>query len=171
MRALQRCFRKQHAIIGNDADRHAIDAGETAHQSGAVARLEFIEIRTVDQPCDHLAHIIGNARIGGNDAQKLLRVVKRGSAIAARNEAALLAVEIGGNGARDLQGMGVIIGQMIGDTGKPRVHIAAAEIFRAHHLAGCSLDQGRACQKDRALTAHDHRFVAHGGHIGTACRA
>ncbi len=51
------------------------------------------------------------------------------------------------------------------------MHIAAAEVFRAHHFAGCGLHQRWTGQKNRALIAHDHRLVAHGGHIGAARRA
>ena len=171
MRALQGRFGEQHAVIGDNPHRHAIDAGKTADQSGAVACLELIEIRTIDQPRDNLAHIIGNARIGGNDAQNFLRVIKRCSTIAARDKLTLLTVEIGGNGARNLQCMGVVIGQMVGHAGKPCVHVTTAEIFRRHHFAGCSLHQRRTGQKDRALIAHDHRLVAHGRHVSTACRA
>ncbi len=171
MRALECCFRKQHAIIGDNANRHTVDAGKTAHKRGAVARLELIEIGTVDQTCDHLAHIIGNARIGGNDAQDFFRVIKRGSAVASWNEPALFAVEISSNRTRNLQRMRIVIGQMIGNAGKPCMRVTTAEIFRAHHLSGCSFDQRWTRQKDGALIAHDHCLVAHGRHVRTACRA
>ena len=68
MRALQGRFGNQYAIIGNDPDQYTVDAGKTADQSGAIARLELIEIRAVNQPRNHLVHIIGDAWIGGNHA-------------------------------------------------------------------------------------------------------
>ena len=67
--------------------------------------------------------------------------------------------------------MGIILGQIIGHTRQPRMHIAAAQIFGADHLAGRSFHQGGAGQKDRALILHDDRDIRHRWHIGPACRA
>src|SRR5207253_764539 len=49
-----------------------------------------------------------------------------------------------------------------------RVHVAAAEVFRADHLAGGRLHQRRAAQEDGALVLDDDRLVAHGRHVGAA---
>ena len=51
------------------------------------------------------------------------------------------------------------------------MHIAAAQVFGTDHLARGRFDQGRATQKDGALVFNNDGFVAHGGHICTACRA
>ena len=48
------------------------------------------------------------------------------------------------------------------------MHVGAAEFFRRHHLAGRSLHQRRAAEKDRALVAHDDALVRHRRHIGAA---
>ncbi len=48
MRALLRAFGKEHAIIGDDAHRNAIDMGKAGDKRRAVARLELIEIGAVD---------------------------------------------------------------------------------------------------------------------------
>jgi hypothetical protein len=47
-----------------------MDMGEAADQRGAVARLELVEARAVDDPRDHLADVIGLAQVGGNDARR-----------------------------------------------------------------------------------------------------
>ena len=44
VRALQRAFGEQDAVVGDDADRIAVDVGEAADQGLAVARLEFLEL-------------------------------------------------------------------------------------------------------------------------------
>ena len=51
------------------------------------------------------------------------------------------------------------------------MHIRAAQLFRAHHLAGRGLHQRRASEEDCALIFDDHGLVAHGRHIGPARRA
>src|SRR6202043_1142848 len=68
MRALERAFREQNAVIGDDADGIAPDAGESRHQRLAVELLELVELAAVDDARDHLAHIVGLARVAGDDA-------------------------------------------------------------------------------------------------------
>ena len=57
---------------------------------------------------------------------------------------------------------------MVGDAGGLRVQVAAAEFLGGHDLAGRGLHQRRAAEEDRALVAHDDRFVAHRRHVGAA---
>src|SRR5690606_16243933 len=61
-------FRKQDAVVGDDAYRHAVDMGESGHQRRAEACLEFIEFGAVDDTGDDFAHVVGFAGVGGNDA-------------------------------------------------------------------------------------------------------
>ena len=48
------------------------------------------------------------------------------------------------------------------------MHVGAAELFGAHHLAGRGLHQRRAAEEDGALVAHDDALVRHRRHIGAA---
>ena len=77
MRALQRAFGKQHAVVGDDADRHAVEMREAGDQRGAVILLELVELRAVDDAGDHLADVIGLARVLRDDAVDLIRRMKR----------------------------------------------------------------------------------------------
>ena len=61
MRALHRGLREEHAVVGEDADRLAMDPGEAADQRRAVVRLELLEFAAVDDAGDHLAHVVGTA--------------------------------------------------------------------------------------------------------------
>ena len=47
------------------------------------------------------------------------------------------------------------------------VHITAAEVLSAHHLAGSGLNQRWSCQKDGAVTLDDDALVSHSREIGT----
>ena len=142
--------------------------GETADQRFAKPRLELVEARAVDQPRDHLAHVIGGLGIGRHNAQQFGGVIGRGLGRLADNPAGACAVQRGDLGAGQLQRMGVILGQVIGHAGKARVQIAAAQILGRDHLTSGRTHQRRAGEKDGALFAHDDGHVGHGGHIGAA---
>ena len=43
VRGLQRRFREQHAVVGDDADEHAVQPGEAGDERRAVPRLELVE--------------------------------------------------------------------------------------------------------------------------------
>jgi hypothetical protein len=65
VRALERDLAEQHAVVGEDADRHAVQmCAKPAHERGAVARLELVEARAVHEPRDDLAHVVRRARVG-----------------------------------------------------------------------------------------------------------
>jgi hypothetical protein len=70
--------------------------------------------------------------------------------------------------ADDRQRMLVILGDMVDHARLAAVEVAAAQILRADHFAGRGLHQRRAGEEDRALVAHDHALVGHGGNIGAA---
>src|SRR5437660_2756188 len=48
------------------------------------------------------------------------------------------------------------------------MHISPSQIFRAHLLAGCSLNQWRPTQKDRAVAAYNYRLIAHCRNISSS---
>ena len=62
----------------------------------------------------------------------------------------------------------VVLGEVVGDAGDARVHVAAAELLGGDHLAGRRLHQRRAAEEDRALVPDDDRLVAHRRHVGAA---
>jgi hypothetical protein len=59
VRALLRGLGKQDAVVGEDADRHAVDAREAGDQRGAEARLPFVEVAAIDDARDDLAESKG----------------------------------------------------------------------------------------------------------------
>ena len=74
MRAFDGAFRKQHAVIGEDCDRHAPDMRKAADQGRAIQRLEFMKLATIDKPCDNFVHIVRRTHIVGDDAVELFGV-------------------------------------------------------------------------------------------------
>ncbi|GAA3303711.1 hypothetical protein GCM10020295_52980 [Streptomyces cinereospinus] len=67
--------------------------------------------------------------------------------------------------------MRVVLGEVVGDTGHARVHLAAAELLGGDDLAGGGLHQRGAAEKDRPLAAHDDGLVAHRRDVRPAGRA
>src|SRR5271163_1939530 len=77
MCALQRGLGKEHAVVGEDADRLAVDPGEAAHQRRAESRLEFLKLAAVDDAGDHFANAVGLSEIGPDDAVELGGIIER----------------------------------------------------------------------------------------------
>ena len=73
--------------------------------------------------------------------------------------------------AHDRQRVLVVLGQVIDHARFLRMQRPAAKVLGADFLACRRLHQWRPGKEDRALLAHDHALVAHGGHIGPACGA
>ena len=103
MRALDRAFAEQDAVVGEDRDRHAPDVREAADQRGAVERLELVELAAVDDAGDDLVHVIGRADVLGDDAVQFFRVEVRRARFAQRLDPPRLGFA-GGERARRCRG-------------------------------------------------------------------
>jgi hypothetical protein len=73
VRALQRRLAEQDPVVGDDADLATPDAREGADQGLAVQLLELVEPAAVDDPPDHLAHVVRRARVAWHDVVQRLR--------------------------------------------------------------------------------------------------
>ncbi|KAI3480412.1 hypothetical protein L1887_57426 [Cichorium endivia] len=82
--------------------------------------------------------------------------------------ALLVPVEVGHAAAGDGQGVFVVVGVVVGDTAGLAVHVGAAEVLGADHLAGGRLHQRRAGEEDGGLLADHDGLVGHRRHIGAA---
>ena len=135
----------------------------------AVERLELVELGAVDDARDHVAHVVGRARIGRHDAVQLVgRIAAARAACAAPDMTRFTRLRLATMRARDAERMAVVGGVVVGHAGLPAVHVGAAEIFGAHLLAGRRLHQRRPAEEDGALIAHDDALVRHRRHIGAA---
>ena len=168
MRALHRALREQHAVVGDDPDRHAHHMREAADQRRPEPRLELVEPRAVDQPRDHLADVVGRAQVGRHHAEDLLGIVGRLLRRLHRHRRRLRPVQPRHRLPRQRQRMRVVLGEIVGDPRQPGVHVAAAELLGRHLLAGRRLHQRRPGEEDRALLPHDDRHVRHRRHVGAA---
>ncbi|MNS72635.1 hypothetical protein D3C72_1060540 [compost metagenome] len=155
MRALERRLRKQDAVVGDDAHRVAPDPREAADQRGAVARLEFVEFRAIDEAGDDLAHVVGLARVGGDHAVQFLGGIQRRRRLVQADLVRLAPVQVLDDVARQGQRVVVVLGEVVGHAGQPGVNVRAAQVLGADFLAGGGLHQRRAAQEDGALVLDD----------------
>ena len=72
MRALHGGFGEQNAVVGEDADRLAMNPGEAADQRRAVGRLEFLKFAAVDDARDHFANVVGLLEVGRRRRRRVL---------------------------------------------------------------------------------------------------
>src|SRR5262249_31670164 len=134
----------------------------------AVQLLELVEFAAVDHAGDDLAHVVRPADIGRDYPVDLLGGACRFARRLYRERYLLLIIEIADDAPGDAEGVAVVKRVMVGDAGDPAVHIGAAQILGADHLAGRRLYQRWAAEKDRALALDDDAFVAHCRDIGAA---
>ena len=77
MGAFERAFGIQDSVARDDADGDAMNMGKPGHERRPVAGLEFVEPGAINDPRDHLPHIIGRSCAGRHDAEQLLGVIER----------------------------------------------------------------------------------------------
>ena len=134
MRALLGRLREQDTVVGDDPDRHAVEAREPRHQCRTIARLELVEARAVNETSDDLVHIVRLAAVLRDDAVEFGRIVERLLACLHGDPHLRHAVEIGDDPARQMDGVGIVLGELVGDAGNSRMNVTATEVLRAHFL-------------------------------------
>ena len=150
----------------------AFDVREPADQRGAVARLEFVEIGTVDDARDDFAHVVrlASGRTARHHTTHRARapvdVVPRIGQGSCGRRSVLATI------ARTMpSACSSSTGEVVGDAGDAGVHVGAAEIFGTDDLAGRRLHQRRPSEKNGAGIFDDDRFVGHRRHVRAAGRA
>ena len=166
MRALLRRLAKQNAVIGDNTHWITQDARKPTHQGGAEESLKFVQFRAIDDPRDHLAHIVGDPRIGRHHAVYFTRRIERFARLADVALRDLHPIETGDGAAHQIQRMSVIVSEVISDARGAAVDVGAAQFLGADHFAGSRLYQRWPREKNRTLLGNDNRLVGHGRHIG-----
>jgi len=106
-------FGKKHAIIGDNADRATHDVGEAGDQGFAETGLELIKPAAIHHAGNHLADVIGRARIGRYDLQQLVGVKGRIFRRLPLDACRPLPIEICDGAAGKCQRMGIVLRQII----------------------------------------------------------
>ncbi len=166
VRDLQRRFREQHAVIGDDADEKPVQPGESGHNRRRVALLELVETRAIHEPGDHLADVVRPPPVCVDDAVQLLGVerrVFRGRDVGGQR---LPPVECFHEGACHVEGMRIVLGKIVGHARKTCVHVGAAKVLGCNLFTGRGLHEGRTAEKDCPGTLDDDGLVRHRRHVG-----
>ena len=169
MRALQRGLREQHAVVGDDADRQAVDMGEAAHQRRAVSGLNSWNSLPSTMRAMISRWSNGMREIGADDAGNFGEIVNSGAP-----DRALLAMDLlrPVQRADDVARLGDRLqsrrGEMVGNAGNRAVHFRAAERFAVDDLVDRGLDDLRSAEMDAAVAADHHDFVRQRRDVGAA---
>ncbi len=158
----------QDAVVAQDAHGVAVDVGEAAHQGVAVAALELVELRAVDDARDDLVDVELPLEVSAHDAIELVGRVEGRFGLAQFQVQGLAPVEVAHRAAGQGQGVAVVLGKVVGHAGDAGVHVGATELLGRDLLAGGGLDQGRAAQVDGGLLLDHDGLVGHGRHVGAA---
>src|SRR6476620_640454 len=148
MGAFLRALRKQDAVVGDDSYWVTPDTGEAADQGWAVQALEFVEFASIHEARDKFSHVIRRATVGRNDGVQFLRRIARRDGPAQFNRRPLHRVQTRDDAASGAERVSIVLSVVIGDARGAAVHIGAAEVFGADHLAGRRLDERRTGKKD-----------------------
>ena len=114
VRAFLRRLRKQHTVVGDDADRHAFNVRKAAHQRRAKTRLEFMELTAVDNARNHFMHVIRFAGVEWDHAIQLGRVIQRRHWRTQRLRHPLAAVQTGDGLPGQRQRVRIVLRQVVG---------------------------------------------------------
>ncbi len=144
-----------------------MDAGESAYQSIAITRLEFVEATAVDDSGDYLSDIVGCSVVLGNDSHQVLNIVRR--LLGGMNLKSCLAggIQILDDISYLLQRRRFVFCIVVSHTRFSGVHISSSQFFGADNLTGSGLDQWWSGEEDRAVSLDDDGFVRHRRNIGT----
>src|SRR5262249_34003216 len=152
---LERAFRKQNAIIGDNADRISPNSGETANDRLGVERFEFVEPACVHYARNHLADVIALSRIARNYSVNVLRVIVRFFGFRDATVGSPPGRYGSKNVAHESQRVRVVLREMISDSGDPAVDIGSSEFLGRHFFAGRGFYKRRSAKKDRSLVFDD----------------
>lgn len=161
---------EEDAIVCDDAYFLSVDAGEACDESGAEVALELREVGAIDDSRDDFTDGEGLAKVRGGNAEELLGVVKRLRVSRLRGGRSW-PIKVTDRATCEGDGMCIINGEIICDTGDGGVHLAATEIFGRDDLTGGGLHKRRTGEEDVALLLDDDGLVRHSGDVGATSGA
>ncbi|SCD76852.1 hypothetical protein GA0115246_105836 [Streptomyces sp. SolWspMP-sol7th] len=103
-----------------------MQACPAGREAGAVERLELVVVGVVDEPRDDFARVEGLAQVLGDESEEFPGVVAgwRGGF---RGRVGLAVVEAGDDAAGEAEGVGLVEGEVVGESRGACVHVRAAE--------------------------------------------
>ena len=158
LRGLGRTVRIDRPVIADDPDLMPLDPREAGDRRRSIGRLEVQPVAAVDDPRDHLTHIIGLAIVRRHDAENLFRVVEREGRCGGRGHA--VPFQLVRHGARETDRIAVVFRDPFGKAADRRMHLRPAQRLVGRNLARRGLQQRRPGEEDLGLPPHDDHVVA-----------
>src|SRR5262249_48329867 len=135
----------------------------------AESRLELEELRGIDQTCDDLAYVIGDAIVDRYHTAQLIGAVARlPRGLAVERRQSLVPSERAHDLARDAQGVGIVFGEILRHARYGGVHLGPAEFLVAGNLAGGGLQQRWTGEEDLRTSSYHDNVVAQPRVIGAS---
>src|SRR4051794_35007857 len=155
-------------LVGDDADRRALDQGQADHEVARPARAELEHLARVDDARDHVADVVDLAVALGQHGAGVAggRVARR----VQRQRAARLRRQVRERRTDHLGRLHVAVGDEVGDA-VLGMHLRAAELERGDALAHDLLHDGGAGEEHLRLGAGHDGQVAERGRVRRAAGA
>src|SRR4051812_25363209 len=130
LRRLDRALGGDRAVVADERHRLALDLGPAADRLLIIEALELEEVRAVDQPRDHLAHIVRILAGRRHDSAQLVDVVERLLVLPCRMRRQLVVpMPPGDHLARHADAVGIVLGHPFRDARDGGVHLRAAQLL------------------------------------------
>ena len=105
---------EQYSVVSDNPDRVAVDPCETTDQCVAVALLELMEARAVNDSGDDLSDIVGRPVVGGYDSHQILWVMGRLLGLRGVEPVLGVDVQILDHAAHHPQRLWLVLGEVVG---------------------------------------------------------
>ena len=156
-------------LVGDDAHRPPAHPREAGDDRARPARLQVEPVAVVDDPPDHVVHVVRLARRVGQDVEQLLVHALGGVRGLAQRRRLLAVLREEGQVVLDrLDAVLVGLDLEVADAGHARVDARAAELLLGHVLAGHGLGEVRPGERHRAAALHHRHEVGEAGDVGGA---
>ena len=175
-----------HRLIGHDADRASLQAGETHHDVGGEVLLHLDQLTVVDHGLDDGGDVV---RLPGRGRHEVTHRGRRGLVGGPVDVVVLIARgllvrgggQVGQHRAHLRQGVGLVLGHVVHDAGDRAVDVRAPQLLgtdllarggpydvraRDEHVGGLAsgddvVSQGRAVHGASGAGAEDHADLGH----------
>ncbi len=152
-------------LVGHDADRTSVEAGEADDYVAGVVALDFKEFAVVNDCADDLIHVVGTVGAFGHDfVEQVLGAVDRVVAFGGGGILQVVAGDVAEELAHNLDGLLAVFSGKVGHAALGGVHACASEVFLADIFSGHGLHNLRAGEE------HVADSLGHDGEVGEGRR-
>ena len=130
-----------------------------------------MKFRSVNQTRNHFPNLIKLPIICGKNTMQFLLRIKRINYWFYLYRQFFFPIQSSHNFSGDAQGVCIILGKMVSNSGNPAVNFSTTKFFGSYRLSGCSFNKRRSAQKNSSLIFDDHIFVTHRRNVCSSCCA